>query len=232
MRWTGRVERLLLVIGLLMLAIYVGASIHEYVLSRAEVMRFKSQQLLAQEVSGGAKSGSKSPDFDLWSAKRIQGYEESLAAHFAPSMALLEIPKIHLEVPVLEGTDDLSLNRAVGHIAGTAKPGEKGNIGIAGHRDGFFRGLKDVGSGDEIEIVTAKETMTYVVDQVTIVNPNDVWVLTPRSDTPTLTLVTCYPFYYVGSAPQRYIVQATRTESTATNVSRSDDTRIQKRTTQ
>ena len=104
-------------------------------------------------------------------------------------------------------TDDLSLNRAVGHIAGTALPGDSGNVGIAGHRDGFFRGLKDIVTGDTIEITTQAKTDTYVIDQITIVNPSDVSVLAPRSQ-PSVTLVTCYPFYFVGSAPQRYIVQA------------------------
>src|SRR5215467_9852713 len=207
MRLTVKLERLLIALGALILCIYVLARFHALILSRAEVERFKDQQLLAQELNSAAESTSKSPDFSLWSAKRIQGYEESLATHFTPAMALLRIPKINLEVPVLEGADDLSLNRAVGHITGTARPGENGNIGIAGHRDGFFRGLKDVVAGDTIEIVTRKGTNTYVIDQISIVNPTDVSVLAPRTRS-SVTLVTCYPFYFVGSAPQRYIVQA------------------------
>jgi sortase A len=213
MQWTKKLERLLLAVGLLLIGVYIATRIQGYILSRAEVQRFKSQQLLAQELKSGTSS-DKSPDFSLWSAKRIQGYQESLAAHFDPAMALLSIPKIHLEVPILEGTDDVSLNRAVGHIIGTPKPGEEGNIGIAGHRDGFFRGLKDVVMGDTIEIMTQKETNTYVVDQTIIVNPTDVSVLAPRTRS-SLTLVTCYPFYFVGSAPQRYIVQASLKSSEA-----------------
>ena len=107
----------------------------------------------------------------------------------------------------MEGTDDLSLNRAVGHIAGTPRPGENGNVGIAGHRDGFFRGLKDVSTGDTIEIVTPDGVDKYVIDEITVVNPTDVSVLAPRAQ-PSVTLVTCYPFYFIGSAPQRYIVRA------------------------
>jgi len=129
-------------------------------------------------------------------------------------MALLRIPRSQLEVAILEGTDDLSLNRAVGHIAGTARPGDSGNIGIAGHRDGFFRGLKDVSTGDTIEIMTQRGETTYVIDQITIVNPTDVSVLAPRARS-SVTLVTCYPFYFVGSAPQRYIVQASLAGSDA-----------------
>jgi sortase A len=220
MQWMRKVERLLLVVGVLMLCVYVGSRIYSFILSRAEIKRFKSQQLLAQELNNGTEATGKAPDFSLWSPKRILGYQESLASHFTPAMALLRIPKIHLEVPVLEGTDDLVLNRAVGHIAGTARPGETGdgNIGIAGHRDGFFRGLKDVATGDMIEIMMQKETATYVIDQITIVSPSDVSVLAPRSRS-SVTLVTCYPFYFVGSAPQRYIVQASLTSSVATSVS-------------
>jgi len=199
-------ERLLITFGALLLFIYALARIQGFVLSRMEIERSKSQQLLAQELKGGTLA-NKSPDFSFWSSKRIRAYQESLASHFQPAVALLRIPRIHLEVPVLEGTDDLTLNRAVGHIAGTTAPGESGNIGIAGHRDGFFRGLKDVVAGDKIEILTQKETTTYVIDQITIVNPTNVSVLAPRSRA-SVTLVTCYPFYFIGSAPQRYIVQA------------------------
>ena len=130
-----------------------------------------------------------------------------MGSRFDPPLAVLRIPKVHLEVPVLDGTDDLTLNRGVGHIVGTVRPGEDGNIGIAGHRDGFFRALKDVGPGDTIELVTPKRVVRYAVDQIVLVRPEDVSVLQPRSR-PSLTLVTCYPFYFVGSAPQRYIVQA------------------------
>ncbi len=227
MAWMKKLERLLLVVGFLMLAIYVGTRIHGIILSRAEIVRFKNQQLLAQELNGGTEAAGKPPDFSLWSAKRIQGYQDSLASHFEPAMALLRISKLHLEVPVLEGTDDLVLNRAVGHILGTAKPGESGNVnvGIAGHRDGFFRGLKDVVVGDTIEIMTQKETETYVIDQIVIVNPSDVSVLAPRSRS-SVTLVTCYPFYYIGSAPERYIVQASLNHSDVTSTSVARNTKF------
>ena len=214
MRRTRKLEWLLLAFGVLMLGFYVAARIHGFILSRAEVERFKSQRLLAAEAR------DTSPDFSLWSSKRIQGYQQSLASHFAPGIAVLRIPKIGLEVPVLEGTDDLSLNRALGHISGTAKPGDSGNVGIAGHRDGFFRGLKDVVTGDNIEIMTQRETSTYTIDQIVIVDPSDVAVLAPRSHS-SLTLVTCYPFYFVGSAPQRYIVQASLTKTDKRSLSHS-----------
>jgi sortase A len=206
---SSRIDRLLLIVGSLLMAIYVAALVHSAILSRAELKRFQDIQA-EQSIDTAVRvlPGSQSKlDISLWSEKRIAAYEQSLAEYFDPPLAVLRISKVHLEVPVLDGTDDLTLNRGVGHIAGTDRPGEDGNIGIAGHRDGFFRALKDVGPGDTIELVTPKHVVTYIVDQIVLVRPDDVSVLQPRSR-PSLTLVTCYPFYFVGSAPQRYIVQA------------------------
>jgi sortase A len=127
-------------------------------------------------------------------------------------LGVLRIPSIVIAVPVLEGTDDLTLNRAVGHIDGTAAPGEEGNIGIAGHRDGFFRGLKDVHLGEYLDLYTERGNTRYIVDEIRIVPPEDVSVLAPRPRS-SITLVTCYPFYFVGSAPLRYIVHASTTSA-------------------
>jgi len=207
MRWLSKLERLMLIAGLLMLGFYVGACIHRLILSRAEVQTFNRERSTSADRLTGTGPVARAPDFSFWSQKRIRDYKESLTAHFSPTIAVLRVPKIHLEVPVLHGTDELTLNRGVGLIGGTARPGQDGNIGIAGHRDGFFRGLKDVGVGDLIEVMTQSETDTYVIDRIVIVEPNDVSVLTPRAR-PSVTLVTCYPFYFLGSAPQRYIVQA------------------------
>ena len=175
----------------------------------------------APEAAGSQKDtpGSQSRDdggidFTLWAQKRIQAYKESLLLKKDVPIGVLHIGKLALDVLVFEGTDDLTLNRGAGRIAGTAMPGEAGNIGIAGHRDGFFRGLKDISVGDTIELTTPKQKMTYTVEQIEIVSPSDVHVLLPRA-TPSLTIVTCYPFYFVGDAPQRYIVHAAlaKTES-------------------
>ena len=122
-------------------------------------------------------------------------------------LAVLKIPSIELEVPLLPGTDDLTLDRGVGHIEGTAVPGSQGNIGIAGHRDAFFRGLKDIHTGDVIELISQRRTDVYVVDEILIFSPEDSWVLSDRLK-PSATLVTCYPFYFARSAPLRYIVRA------------------------
>jgi len=122
-------------------------------------------------------------------------------------LAILRIPKIYLQVPVLGGTDEVTLNRGVGQIAGTAAPGEKGNIGIAGHRDGFFRNLKDVSRGDLIELQTTRSYAIYVVNRILITGPDDASALR-SSDEQLLTLVTCYPFHFIGPAPRRFVVQA------------------------
>lgn len=171
----------------------------------------------ASDLVGGAEAPAASPclldepevaDFELWSPKRVQAYQESLREQSRGPLAVLRIPSIGLEVAVLEGTDELTLNRAVGRIAGTARPGEPGNLGIAGHRDGFFRGLKDLPRGGTLELETlAGARLLYTVQDIWIVRPEDVQVLDPTPH-PSLTLVTCFPFYHVGSAPERYIVRA------------------------
>ena len=117
------------------------------------------------------------------------------------------MPKIDLEVAVLPGTSELVLNRGLGWIEGTAPIGTVGNVGIAGHRDGFFRGLKDIETGDRMELETLQGVQTYEIDQISIVQPEDVYVLAPSEES-RLTLVTCYPFYFVGKAPLRFIVHA------------------------
>jgi LPXTG-site transpeptidase (sortase) family protein len=123
------------------------------------------------------------------------------------ALAKLDIPKAGLSVMVTEGVDDATLRVAVGHIPGTRLPGQAGNVGLAGHRDSFFRGLSKVRIGDEISLTTREDTLHYTVESVRIVSPDDVSVLKDTSY-PALTLVTCYPFYYVGPAPQRWIVKA------------------------
>jgi sortase A len=216
MGWLGKLERLLRIFGVLMLVLYAAAWIHRAALSDAELLRFKSRQLVSAAEPQEAPLNVANPDLSLWSKQRINGYRESLAAHFAPAIAVLRISKIQLEVPVLEGTDELSLNRGVGHVAGTGNSLQNTNTAIAGHRDGFFRRLKDIAVGDTIEMDTVARTETFVVDRIIIVDPNDVSVLQARPRA-SLTLITCYPFYFVGSAPKRFIVEASVPETVSTN---------------
>jgi len=209
MKFLSTMQRLLLISGVLLLGFYVGAYLHREIISRVALRRFEHSrpETRVEKSEATFSEPAQKIDFTLWSRQRIQAYEESLLSHFDPPMALLRISKVGLEVPVLEGTDDLTLNRGVGHIPGTGLPGQEGNIGIAGHRDGFFRVLKDVVPGDMVELVTAHRKDIYTIDQIVLVLPNDVSVLRPRAGR-SLTLVTCYPFYFIGSAPKRYIVQA------------------------
>jgi len=206
-----------LIVGVLLLGFYVGARIHRLVLSTAELQSFKVQARERVVGPHGVSLGTTKPDFSLWSEKRVKEYYESWAANVSPAIGILRIPKISVEVPILQGTGDLILNRGVGHVIGTASPGENGNVAIAGHRDGFFRGLKDVVLGDKIELVTLQRTDTYIIDRITIVERTDLSVLQPRPRS-SLTLITCYPFYFIGSAPKRYVVQASSTDSAAANV--------------
>lgn len=162
----------------------------------------------AVESAGQVEQPEWAPNQELWADKRIREYEESLQVEAGPPLALLTIDKLDIEVPVYNGTDEFNLNRGVGRIIGTAGFEADGNLGIAGHRDGFFRGLKDIARGDEIRFQTARGEVLYTVSSIEIVDPSDVSVLAPTPER-TLTLVTCYPFYYVGHAPKRYIVTAT-----------------------
>lgn len=119
----------------------------------------------------------------------------------------IEIPRLGVSAVILSGVDARTLQLAVGHIPGTALPGQPGNIGLAGHRDTFFRRLRDVRAGDEVRLVTPDGVFGFTVEDTSIVSPQDTWVLDPTNGS-ALTLVTCYPFTYLGSAPDRFIVRA------------------------
>jgi len=119
----------------------------------------------------------------------------------------IEIARLGVSAIVRTGSDARALQLAVGHIPGTAWPGEDGNVGLAGHRDTFFRRLRDIEPDDRIRIVTPTASYHYRVQRTDIVEPSDVWVLAHTPE-PSLTLVTCYPFNYVGAAPERFIVRA------------------------
>jgi len=119
----------------------------------------------------------------------------------------LEIPRIGLSVVVFQGTTSKTLRHGAGHIINSALPGETGNIGIAGHRDTYFRTLKDARPNDEIRIQTTTGLSRYEVDWIQIVAPEDTDILAPSSES-TITLITCYPFYFIGAAPERFVVHA------------------------
>jgi sortase A len=119
----------------------------------------------------------------------------------------LSVPRLHLSAMVREGIDPKTLKLAVGHIPSTALPGQAGNVGVAGHRDTFFRGLRDVKTGDEIQFSTLSGDFRYLVESLTVVEPDNIGALAASAEN-VLTMVTCYPFYYVGDAPKRFVVRA------------------------
>ncbi len=190
-RWRW-LERLLLVIGVVCLGYYAYVS--------AETMLYQAYE-------------NRELDRILQSAPAAGGSEPTAPAAARPRptagsvMGRIEIPRLGVSTVVRAGSDARTLQLAVGHIPGTALPGEPGNVGLAGHRDTFFRRLADVRTDDEIRLVTPDGTFVYRVERTNVVDPADVWVLDPTTR-PVLTLVTCYPFSYVGSAPQRFIVRA------------------------
>lgn len=219
-------ERVLLTLGLALLAVWFGARLDGVFGCRKAIAQF--QAAVEDNVSDGIPASpdhvSGSPvDFSLWSPKRIAAYEDSLARKIEVPLAILCIRKINLEVPVFNDTDDLTLNRGVGRILGTAHVGESGNLGIAGHRDGFFRGLQSIAEGDVVELVRRRQTDSYVVSDIRIVTPEDTSVLEPKA-VPALTLVTCFPFYFVGHAPKRYIVTALLEEARQSSFGTDEDT--------
>jgi sortase A len=210
MNWPRKLGVFLVASGALLLGVYLVPTVYGGAMSHLAIAQFRSQ--------GSANS--------LWDSSRIRAYQRTLALAFPPPEAILRVRRLGIEVPVLEGTSDATLNRGVGHISGTALPGQPGNLAITGHRDGFFRPLKDVVPGDIIEVQRAglgrpaqessqaggtnppaPQIDRYVVRNTKIVLPSDTSVLGQTAGS-TLTLVTCYPFYFVGAAPERYIVQA------------------------
>jgi len=197
MNWRRRTGMALVAAGALLLGVYAGPTVYGRTMAHLAVAEFR------------AESRSQS----LWDSARIRAYRRTLGVALPQPEAVLRVARLGIEAPVFEGAGELQMNRGLGHIAGTALPGSAsagsaGNIGIAGHRDGFFRPLKDVRVGDVIELQQPTGSRErYVVRATEVIAPSDNAVL--RSDgRRRLTLVTCYPFYYIGPAPQRFIVQA------------------------
>ncbi len=203
-------ESVFLATGLVMLTLFFLARVWGDYRSQSDIHAF--EQAMASEPTSATSmeidegAPSLEPDYSLWSEKRINDYHVSKKQRDDAPLAILSIDKLDLKVPVYNGTDEINLNRGAGRIKGTARVGSNGNLGIAAHRDGFFRVLKDIEIGDSIDMLTHQGKSEFVVSSITIVDPKDISVLAPTDD-PTITLVTCYPFYFVGHAPKRYIVK-------------------------
>ena len=142
-----------------------------------------------------------------WSERRKASYQRALSEAAGSTLSVLRIASTGIEVPVFDSTSEAALNRGAGHVTGTALPGTTGNIAIAGHRDGFFRRLNDISIGAQIELTTLHGQQRFRVAELMVVDPLEVSVLDPTNET-VLTLITCYPFNFIGAAPQRFIVRA------------------------
>jgi sortase A len=201
-------ERILLLVGIVCLGIWL--------LSWLDTRAFEArqnevlEQTLAARRALAAKATPASETDALSSFQRAEKRPELPPPGEGELLGRIRIPRVDITAVVVEGVGKTSLRRAAGHIPGTALPAQDdGNIGIAAHRDSFFRGLKDIRKDDTIELTTLDGTHRYRVEWTKIVQPTDTSVLAPTHE-PALTLVTCYPFYYVGSAPKRFIVRAHR----------------------
>jgi len=184
LRWSRNV---FLIIGLLALS-YVGFALLNARLYQAEQAR-RFERALKETNLARAES-------------------PAIAVSEGSTLGRIEISSVGLTAMILEGTDEGTLRRAVGHIRGTPLPGQQGNVALAGHRDTFFRGLRKVLVNDEITLTTLSGSYRYRVDSTKVVKPEETEVLEDYGD--ILTLVTCYPFNFVGSAPRRFIVRARR----------------------
>ena len=185
LRWS---RNIFLIIGLLALS-YVGFALLDARLYQAEQAR-RFERALKETNLARAES-------------------PAIAVSEGSPLGRIEISAVGMTVMVLEGTDEGTLQRAVGHIRGTPLPGQQGNVALAGHRDTFFRGLRKIRVNDEITLTTLSGSYRYRVDSTKVVKPEETEVLEDDGDD-ILTLVTCYPFNFVGSAPRRFIVRARR----------------------
>ena len=186
--WTSRG---LLALGLICLVYYSVATV--YTLRYQRAAKSKIEQMVSIERPPAVRVAV--PGI----AKPLQSGE---------LIGRVDIPRLKLSAAVAEGDDDKTLGKAVGHLPDTPLPWQRrGNVGLAAHRDGLFRKLEGIRIGDDIRLVTTRGEFQYKVKKTHIVDPDDVWVLAPTA-TPTITLITCYPFSFVGNAPHRFIVQA------------------------
>lgn len=183
LRW---IQGLLFITGLLLLG-YVG-----FTLLEATLYQVSAKRSLENEIQAEKERPQSQP---------------KLPVRKGDVLGRMDIPRLGMSVAVLQGTSSRILRLGIGHIAGTPLPGETGNIGIAGHRDTFFRGLKDIRKNDEIQLQTTSGLSRYQVDWMKVVASDDQNVLAPSTES-ALTLVTCYPFYFVGPAPKRFVVRA------------------------
>ena len=190
-RWYVWISRALIALGLACLIFYGVVTVHAWRYQRAAKSRV--EQMISIERPAAVRDYVPDVSQPLKTGEII---------------GRVDIPRLRLSAAVAEGDDDKTLGNAVGHLPDTPLPWHRrGNVALAAHRDGLFRSLEGVRLNDDVRVVTSRGEFHYRVTKTHIVDPDDVWVIAP-TDTPTITLITCYPFAFIGNAPRRFIVQA------------------------
>ncbi len=173
----------------------------------------------ATDATAADATAAIEPDQSLWARGRRAAFKRFTESGGLAIAAVLRIPQLETTIPVFKGTTETAMTLGAGHLSDTAALTGDGNIALSSHRDGAFRILKDVNKGDAITLDTSAGVRTFIVKKLLIVEPSEVSVLAPTSTT-TLTLITCHPFYFVGNAPRRYIVQAELTNANTATLTR------------
>ncbi len=201
-------------LGLVLVLIWLASTVWAEVGGRLALAAFEQSRggvALASPPDAYAPSrvglNHAPPDQSEWSTERIRQYAEARWSVPLTPEAVIRIGSVGLEVPVFPGTTEANMTRGAGRIVGSPRFGEPGNVSVSSHRDGYFRRLEDLKVGDEIVVDTREASYRYVVEEIRITDPTDTVVLWP-GDVPELTLVTCYPFDFIGRAPLRYVVRA------------------------
>ena len=197
-RWLHRAEIVLSVLGISLLGGALAAIVNTRVYQARQGRAFSDTERSAAAPAYGLESPP---------ASAADGPSAPAPAADPLVIGRIEIPRIGVSAIVREGDDDATLGLAVGHIPGTARPGERGNMALAGHRDSFFRALRHIRLDDTIRFSTSGRRYEYLVDSTEVVTPKETRLLDPTGDA-VLTLVTCYPFGWVGHAPNRFVVRA------------------------
>lgn len=218
-RW---IERLLGAAGILFLGVYGLVFLDGSIQSRVALKDFTAESNASDPAMPALPSSVRTASESAPGIPRMPGIslrviESKSPLHRDSAIAELQVPRIGLDVPVFGNTSRKSLNRGAGWIAGTATPSDRaGTVGIAGHRDRFFRSLKKITRGDDIVLTTHGQVQRFIVDQIAVVTPKNTSLLRDR-ERRSLALVTCYPFSYIGPAPKRFVVHAHLKQQANTN---------------
>jgi sortase A len=206
LRWS---QYFFFLVGVLAMSYCATVLLDRWLFQAYQTWRFERVLKDAQTSTRTIQQPASSPLPAQAEADRARAESFGIDGLAGSPLARIEISSIGLAAMIMEGVDGRTLRHAVGHIPGTPLPGQQGNVAIAGHRDTFFRGLRNIRKDDEITLTTLNGTYRYRVDSTRVVAPEHTEVLDDSGEA-ILTLVTCYPFYFVGSAPKRFIVHAHR----------------------